>query len=114
MITRIFCSRSKSPHPLGGISADADGLLLTYLTAVLTTPSDPRGVESPQDGYHYLRDGVEKQLRRPVDEVLEIDLWCHACKKGHPVDAGALFDAAQRRQPNVTLTSRGAWDGLWK
>lgn len=102
MITRIYCSRSKQPHPLGGISADVDGLLLTYLTAVLTAPNDPKGVKSPQDGYHYLRGGADKEMRRPRDEILGIDLWC------------ALFDAAERRQPNVTLTSRGAWDGLWK
>lgn len=114
MITRIYCSRSKQPHPLGGISADVDGLLLTYLTAVLTAPNDPKGVKSPQDGYHYLRGGADKEMQRPRDEILGIDLWCSACKTGHPVNSGALFDAAERRQPNVTLTSRGAWDGLWK
>jgi hypothetical protein len=114
MITQIYCSRTKKSHPIGGIDTDAHGLLLTYLSAVITSPDDPNGVESPQDGYHYRRAGTEQELRWPTDEALEIDLWCPHCKKGHPVNVGALFDAAQRRQPNVRLTSRGAWEGLWK
>lgn len=114
MITRIYCSRSKQPHPIGGIDTDAQGLLLTYLSAVITSPDDPKGVQSPQDGYHYIRTGAEQEMRRPTDEVLEIDLWCPSCKTGHPVDVGALFAAAQRRQQNVKLNSRGAWEGLWK
>ncbi|OBK12590.1 hypothetical protein A5636_11265 [Mycobacterium asiaticum] len=81
---------------------------------MLTTPSDPEGVESPQDGMKYLSAGSEQQRRSPVGEVVQIDLWCAACKTGHPVDVGALFGAAQRRESAVTLTSRGAWEGLWQ
>jgi len=114
MITKIFCSKKTRGQQIAGITADADGLLLTYCESVVTSPSDPKGVKSPQDGMHYLPNGSEQERRAPIDEVLEIDLWCAACTTGHPVDVGALFKAAQRRKKAVTLTSRGAWEGLWK
>lgn len=115
MITRIVCSRTSSkPHQLGHIAADPAGLVLTYRQAVMTASSDPDGVLSPQDGFHYRRDGADAELREPTDAVLTIDLWCKSCKTGHPVDARELFGAAKRRRRNVQLTSRGAWEGLWK
>jgi hypothetical protein len=115
MITQIWCARSgrSNRHGLGCVEADPDGLVLTYQSVVHTTPDDPDSVCSKHDGYYYQKYGSEMKLRRPQDEILEIDLWCSACRMGHPVSAGAIFDAAQRRQPNVTLTSRGKWEAIW-
>lgn len=64
---KIYCSRSRSPHLVGEIT-DADGLMLTYRDAVHTSPSDPNGAKSPQDGFYYR--GSQKQLREPLDERL--------------------------------------------
>jgi hypothetical protein len=114
MNTRIFCSRSSNAHQIAGITADAGGLLLTYRDSVHTTPDDPKGVKSPQDGWHYLAHGGEREQRAPTDEVLTIDLWCSGCRTGHPVNAGQLFEAARRGRKKITLTSRGAWEGLWE
>jgi hypothetical protein len=113
MITRIFCSRSSAGHEIGSISADAGGLLLSYRAAVLSAPGDPAAVRSPQDGEYYRKTGAPAQLRRDPGALTHIELWCEGCVTGHPVDAGALFDAAVRRRRKITLTSRGAWEGLW-
>ncbi len=108
---KIYCSRSRTPHLVGEITYPDDPVL-TYKGAVLTTPTDPDGVLSPQDGWHYR--GVTRQEREPLDERLEIDIWCSSCKTGHPQSVGELVAAAKAGRPSFTLLSRGAWDGIWE
>ena len=114
-ITNIYCSRTSKTHLLGAVAADAAGLVLTYSSAVHTAPTDVRAVRSPQDGMTYLRDGSPAEYRLSRNESTQVDVWCRSCRTGHPVDTLALFRAtAEQRRESVTLTSRGAWDGLWQ
>lgn len=112
-ITQIFCSRSKKSHQIASVATDAEGLLLTYSASVHTSPSDPTAVISKQDGFSYRPSGGMVEERAPVGEVRQIDIWCQACTTGHPVDSGALFEAARHGRKKITLTSRGNWEGLW-
>lgn len=113
MITRIFCSRSTKAHQIGGVSADGDGLVLTFENAVMTTADDPQAVRSPQDGYYYRTEGARERLHSAEEARIEVDLWCSACKTGHPIYTAAIFKTARSRRRAVTLTSRGAWEGIW-
>lgn len=122
MITQIYCSRSKEPHRIGHVSADSVGMVLTYFAAVLSSPTDAESVVS-QDGLRYRAKGVQSEERLHTDEALKldpeaaavhIDLWCKSCKTGHPIALRAIAQAAQHRQRNITLSSRGRWEGLWR
>ena len=96
ILTRIFCSKLQSPHQIGVVGKDEDGVFLRYQQEV--------------DGKGGAHSAVETTWRRAGYDGSEgSNAWCTVCKRSLPIFLSSLVDMNPHPK-SVRLDNEGMWD----
>lgn len=91
-LTRLYCSKAKSPHELGAARPLAEGIVVEYVEAIA-------GID---DTVH----GVAAEWREGA-AIERAEAWCKTCRKRHELDLNEVVRAAREGQRALVLVAEG-------